>query len=99
MITPFVVKVSLVKLVCSSVLMSCAFLKSLRKEVFVSPLVLLAGFAKLKVVASVKAAAKSSDFIKLFFKSVFDFFTVPGVPGMPESIPSECQLFAFVENQ
>jgi len=80
MIKPFVVKVSLVKLVCSSVLISCAFLKSRRKEVFVSPFVLLVGFAKLKVVASVKAAAKSNCFIKLFFKSVFDFFYCSGRP-------------------
>lgn len=64
MITPFVVKVSLVKLVCSSVFMSCAFLKSWRKEVFVSPLGLL---AKLKVVASVKAAAKSNCFMFFVF--------------------------------
>jgi hypothetical protein len=51
------------------------------------------------VVASVKAAAKINCFIKLFFKSVFDSFAAPGVPGMPESIPAECQLFPFVENQ
>jgi len=60
MIRPFVVKVNLVKLLFSSVLMSFAFLKSWRKEVDVSPLVVL---AKLKVVASVKAAAKSNCFI------------------------------------
>jgi len=58
MITPFVVKVNLVKLVFSSVLMSCAFLKSWRKEVLISSLFVL---AKLKVVASVKAAAKSNS--------------------------------------
>lgn len=96
MITPLVVKVIFVKLVWSSVLMSCAFLKSWRKEVFVPSLVV---FAKLNVVMSVKAAAKSSDFIKLFFKTVFDFFVVRASPGMPEYSPAECQLFAFVENQ
>ena len=85
MITPFVVKVNLVKLLVSSVLMSFAFLKSWRKEVDFSPVSPLEVLAKLKVVASVKAAAKSNCFILFCF--------------MPETIPSECQLFAFVDNQ